>query len=131
MDLSSVKPCLHSWNKYNLAYFLFYTISICEYLFLAALGLRCCTGTPSGCDVAASLAAAHRHQAAQGSSSCCSTQTQLLRGTWSAAGPGVQRVPPALAGGLSVTGPPEKSPSSLFMIKLANLFFTFISITSF
>ena len=31
----------------------------------------------------------------------------------------------------SLTGPPEKPPSSLFMIKLANLFFTFISITSF
>ena len=42
------------------------------------------------------------------------SQNQLLCGTWNLPGPGHEPVPPASAGGLSTTAPPEK-PLSLFL----------------
>ena len=38
----------------------------------------------------------------------CGARTQLLRGMWDPPGPGLQRVSPALAGGLPTTAPPGK-----------------------
>ena len=91
------------------------------YLFLAALGLRCCTQAFSSCGergllflavrglliMVASLLAEHGLQVRRLSS--CGTRAQLFCGMWDLPRPRLELVSPALAGGLPTTTPPGKS----------------------
>ena len=124
-----------NYNSYDLFYqktFLSF-FKIYLFLFLAALGLRCCARAFSSCrehgllfvavrglTAVASLVAEHRLQA-RGLSSCglrtvehrlssCGAQAQLLCGMWDLPGSGLKPVSPALAGGFLTTAPPGKSP---------------------
>ena len=86
-------------------------------LFLAALGLRCCTRAFSSCGergllfvtvrrlliVVVSLVGDHGFQACRLSS--CGLQAQLLRSVWDLPGPGLEPVSPALAGRFLTTAP--------------------------
>ena len=92
------------------------------FFFLAVLGLRFCARAFSSCGkrgplfitvrgpltITASLVAEHRLQMRRLSS--CGSQTQLLRGMWDLPRPGLEPVPPALAGRFSTTAPPGKPP---------------------
>ena len=125
-------------------HFIFERINLFIYLFLAALGLRCCARAFSNCSErgllfiavcqllieAASLAVEHGLQAcglqqlaARGLSSggsraverrlsSCDARAYLLRGMWDLLGPGLEPVPPALAGRFLTTAPPGKSDNS-------------------
>ena len=87
---------------------------------MVVLGLRFCARAFSSCSergplfiavrgpltVAASLVAEHRLQTRRLSS--CGSRAQLLRGMWDLPRPGLEHVPPALAGRLSTTAPPGK-----------------------
>ena len=102
------------------------------YLFMAALGLRCCPRAFSSCRewgllfvavcglliAVASLITEHGLQA-RGLSSCglraperrlssCGTRAQLFCGMWDPPGPGLKPVSPELAGGFLSTVPPGK-----------------------
>ena len=102
------------------------------FLFLAVLGLRCCTRAFSSCSewgllftvvhglliAMASLVVEHRLQA-HGLSSCassvlerrlssCGVRAQLLCGMWDLPEPGLEPMCPALAGGFLTTAPPGK-----------------------
>ena len=93
---------------------------------MAALGLRFCARAFSSCGkrgplflavhgpltVAASLVAEHRLQTRRLSN--CGSWAQLLRGMWDPPRPGLEPVPPALAGRFSTTAPPGK-PLSVFL----------------
>ena len=93
------------------------------------LGLRFCARAFSSCGkrgplliavhgpptVAASLVAEHRLQTRRLSS--CGSRAQLLRGMWDPPRPGLEPASPALAGRLSTTAPPGKSPDQQFLIK--------------
>ena len=84
------------------------------------LGLRFCARAFSCCGkrgplfiavrgpltIVASLVAEHRLQMHRLSS--CGSRAQLLRGTWDLPRPGLEPVPPALAGRFSTTAPPGK-----------------------
>ena len=103
------------------------------YLFLAVLGLHCCTRAFSSCGergllfvalrglliAVASLVAEHRLGmwasvvVALGLSSCGS-RAQLLRGMWDPPRPGLEPMSPALADGFLTTAPPGKSPNGTF-----------------
>ena len=63
--------------------------------------------------IAASVVAEHRLQMRRLSN--CGSQAQPLRGMWDPPRPGPEPVSPALAGRLSTTAPPGKSPVSLFL----------------
>ena len=90
------------------------------YLFLAALGLRCCARAFFSCGeqgplfiavrgpltVTASLVAEHRLQTRRLSN--CGSRAQLLRGMWDLPRPGLEPVFPALAGRFSTNVPPRK-----------------------
>ena len=90
------------------------------FVYLAALGLRCCARAFSSCGergplliavrvpltVATSLVVEHRLQTRRLSS--CGSWAQLLRGMWDLPGPGIEPVFPALAGRFSTTAPPGK-----------------------
>ena len=65
-------------------------------LFLAALGLRCCTRAFSS----------------------CGARAQLLHGVWDFSGPGLEPMSPALAGGFLTTAPPGKSAMKVFITYL-------------
>ena len=92
------------------------------YLFLAVLGLHCC----SSCDergplfitvcgpltVAASPVAEHRLQTRRLSSP--GSRAQLLRGMWDLPRLGLEPVSPALAGRFSTTAPPGKPYNDIF-----------------
>ena len=96
---------------------------------MAVLGLRFCVRAFSSCGkrgplfiavrgpltVVASLVAEHRLQMCRLSS--CGSRAQLLRGMWDLPRPGLEPVPPALAGGFSTTEPPGK-PQELVFFKL-------------
>ena len=87
---------------------------------MAVLGLRFCVRAFSSCGkwgplfiavrgpltVAASLVAEHRLQARRLSN--CDSRAQPLRGMWDLPRPGLEPVPPALAGGFSTTAAPGK-----------------------
>ena len=103
------------------------------YLFLAALGLRCCVQAFSSCgergyssswcvgfSVQWLLLLHSTGSRCTGFSSCglrarerrlssCGAQAQLLHGMWDLPGPGLEPVSPALAGGFLITAPPGKS----------------------
>ena len=114
---------LKDFNFYLFIYFLNFI-----YLFLAVLGLHFCARAFSSCGkrgplfiavrgpftVATSLVAGHRLQTRRLSS--CSSRAQLLRGMWDLPRPGLEPVPPALAGRFSTTAPPGK-PSVLQFLK--------------
>ena len=97
------------------------------YLFLAALGLHCCTRAFSSCRVRA-LGVQASVVVAQGLSSyglwalehrlsSCGAWAQLLCGMWDLAGPGLEPVSPALAGGFLTTAPPGK-PKDFFQCQI-------------
>ena len=70
--------------------------------------------------IAASLVAEHRLQTRRLQThrlSNCGSWASLLRGMWDLPRPGLEPVPPALAGRLSTTAPPG-IPSSLFLFEL-------------
>ena len=126
------------------AFFYIYKFIYLIYLFLAALGLHCCTWAFSSCGecgllfvavcvlliAVASLVAKHRPQisvvvvcrlsscgsrALERRLSSCGTRAQLLCGIWDLPGPGLEPVSPALAGGFLTTAPPGKSQAFLFL----------------
>ena len=105
------------------------------FIFLAALGLRCCARAFSSCgepgllfiavhgllNVVSSLVAEHGLQRVRASvdaacvlSSCstwlssCGTQAQLLHGMWYLPRPGLEPASPVLAGRFLTTTPPGK-----------------------
>ena len=102
------------------------------YLFLAVLGLRFCARAFSSCGkrgpifiavhgpltIVASLVAEHRFQTRRLSN--CGSRAQLLRGMWDLPRPGPEPVSPALAGRLSTTVPPGKTPNWLLKVSLAD-----------
>ena len=108
-------------------FFFFFLIYVFIYLFLAVLGLCCCVRAFSSCGkrgplfitvrgpltVAASPVAEHRLQTHRLSS--CGSRAQLLRGMWDPPRPGLEPVPPALAGRFSTTVPPGKPSKFLFI----------------
>ena len=91
------------------------------YLFLAVLGHHCCMWDFSSCGewgllfvaVHGLLLAVAAFVAEHGLQTCglssCGTRAQLLHGMWNLPGPGIEPVSPALADGLSTTGPPGNS----------------------
>ena len=97
------------------------------YLFLAVLGLRFCARAFSSCGkrgplpiavrrpltIAASPVAEHRLQTRRLSS--CGAWAQPLRGMWDPPRPGLEPVPPALAGRLPTTAPPGKPLTRWFL----------------
>ena len=110
------------------------------YLFLAVLGLCCCTGISlvvesrgplSSCDAWASHCNGFSCYGAQvlgfmSLSSCdsktlehrlnsCSAPAQLLCNMWDLSGSGIEPVSPALAGGFFTTEPPGKPPGVFFL----------------
>ena len=118
--------------------FFFINLFIYLFLFLAALGLRCCARAFSSCGerglllvvvrglliAVASLvrSTGSRHV---GFSSCgtwalerrlssCSARALSLRGMWDFLGPGIEPVSPTLAGGFLTTVLPGKPPNAEF-----------------
>ena len=101
---------------------------------MAVLGLRFCARASSSCGkwgplfiavrgpltIAASLVAEHRLQTRRLSN--CGSQAYSLRGMWDPPRPGLEPVSPALAGRLSITAPPGKPKSSIFIVTV-NFFF--------
>ena len=95
------------------------------YLFMAALGVCCCTWAFSSCSVlliaVASLIAEHR---LQGFSSC-DAWVQLPHGMWNLPGPGIKPMSHALAGRFLTSGPPGKSSNFFgYIFLFTNSFFT-------
>ena len=100
---------------------------------MAVLGLRFCVRAFSSCGnrgplfiavrgpliIAASPVAEHRLQTRRLSS--CGLRAQLLRGMWDLPRPGLEPVSPALAGRISTTTPPGKSPATFFTLCLCLL----------
>ena len=92
---------------------------------MAALGLCCCTQAILRCGSRAShcggfsccrahvLGARASVVVALGLSSC-GARAQLLHGMWDLPGPGLEPVPPALAGGFLTTVPAAKSLNLVF-----------------
>ena len=103
-----------------LPFFFLINLFIFIYLFLAVLGLRFCARAFSSCGkwgplfivvcgpltVVASLVAEHRLQTRR--LSTCGSRAQPLHGIWDLPRPGLEPVPPALAGRFSTTAPPGK-----------------------
>ena len=98
------------------------------YLFIfGVLGLRFCARAFSSCGergplfiavrrpltIAASLVAEHRLHTRRLSS--CGSRAQLLCGMWDLPRPGLEPVPPALAGRFSTTVPPGKPHLFIFV----------------
>ena len=124
------------FTAFFFSYFFYY---IFIYLFLAVLGLRFRTRAFSSCGkrgplliavrgpltIAASPVAEHRLQTRRLSS--CGSRAQPLRGMWDPPRPGLEPVPPALAGRLPTTAPPGK-PCSLPFIRPFNFFFLFAAL---
>ena len=89
---------------------------------MAVFSLRFCARAFSSCGkwgplfiavrgpltIAASLVVEHRLQTCRLSN--CGSRAQLLCGMWDLPGPGLEPVPPALAGGFLTTAPPGKPP---------------------
>ena len=95
-----------------------YSLS-CIYLFMAALGLRCCTRAFSSCGKQGLLSSCGALASHCSGFSCwglwalecklsCGARAQLPLDTWSLHGPGIECTCPALAGGFLTTGPPGK-----------------------
>ena len=129
------------WNQVSTYFFLIFLFSFFKifiYLFLAALGLRCCTRAFSSCRergiLCCSAPASHcgsfscsgaRGSRRTGLMSCgsralehrlssCGVRALLLHVMWDPPGSGLEPMPPALAGGFPTTAPPGK-PSTYFL----------------
>ena len=130
----------HSDLKHFIFFIIYFLINLfIYYLFLAALGLRCCARAFSSCGewgplfivvhglliVVASLVAEHRLQsrrlqqlwhmssvAVARRLSSCGSWAQLLHGMWDLPRPGIEPLSPALAGEFLTTVPQGK-PSDL------------------
>ena len=74
------------------------------HLFLAVLGLPCCTGFPLV--VVSGLLFAVASLVVEHGLSSCGTWAQSLRGMWDLPGSGIEPVSPALAGRFFTTEPP-------------------------
>ena len=89
-----------------------FLINLFIYLFLDALGLRCCRQAShcSGfsCCRARALGARASVVVACGLSSC-GARAYLLHSMWDLPGPGIEPMSPVLAGGFLTTAPPRKS----------------------
>ena len=119
----------------------------CIYLFLAALGLRCCAWAFSSCSelallfiavrglliAVASLVVEHGLQVCRLHSSCgwwalerrlgsCGAQAQLLCSIQGLPGPGLEPVSPALAGEFLTTTSPGKPRTFSFLINSLYIF---------
>ena len=97
---STIERCL-SLESDQLCFFFFF-INLFIYLFLAALGLRCCARAFSSCVAVRGLLTAvaspvveQRLQACGLSS--CGSQAQLLHGMWDLPGPGLEPVSPCIS----------------------------------
>ena len=115
--------CYHEERQANYPIYIFLILFI--YLFMAVLGPHFCVRAFSSCGkwgplfiavrgsltIAASLVAEHRLQTCRLSN--CGSRAQLLRSMWDLPRPGLEPVPPALAGGFSTTAPPGE-PSNIF-----------------
>ena len=119
----------NSLFHYGLSQDFFFLINLFIYLFLAALGLRCCAQTFSSCGErgllfvavrrllikVSSLVVEHRFQARglqqlwHAVFSSCGMRALLLHGMWDLPRPGLEPVSPALAGGFLTTLPPGQS----------------------
>ena len=122
--------------------FSFVFLNLFIYLFLATLGLCCCTRALFSCSewgllfvvvrglhiVVASLGTRASVVVARGLSSCgsralehrlssCGTQALLLHGMWDLPRPGLEPVSPALAGRFLTTVPPRKSQDFSFFLR--------------
>ena len=112
------------WEHHaSLSFYFILFIYLFIYLFLAVLGLRFCARAFSSCGkwgplfiavrgpltIAASPVVEHRLQTRRLSS--CGSRAQLLHGMWDPPRPGLEPVPPALAGRFSTTAPPGKPPN--------------------
>ena len=76
------------------------------YLFLAVLGLHCCTWAFSSCGKRGLLSSCSAWSSHCDGFSC--GRAQLSCGMWNLPGPGIKPVSPALAGGFFTTEPPGK-----------------------
>ena len=106
-------------SQHHLFYFIYKFI---YYLFLAALGLCCCTWLSLVASSGGYPSLRSSGSRRMGFSTCgswalecrlssCDAWAQLLRGTWDPPGPGLKRVSPALAGRFLTTAPPGKPPT--------------------
>ena len=121
--------CVFQFLQFLVVFFFFFNfIYLFTYLFMAVLGLRFCARAFSirgkwgplfiavrgplfiavhgPFTIAAPPVAGHRLQTHRLSS--CGSRAQLLRGMWDLPRPGLEPMPPALAGRLSTTAPPGK-----------------------
>ena len=105
--------------------FLYKFICLFVYLFMAVLGLHCCTQAFSSCGERGLLFVVACGLQARGLSSCgsqaleprlssCGARAQLLCGMWDLPGPGLEPMSPALAGGFLTTVPPGKPKKRIF-----------------
>ena len=124
---------LHHWGWRLLWVFhvrVFWVFLSFTYVFLAVLGLWCCTwafsscgqqGLLSGCGVWASPCG-EQALGAVGDRSCsmwiggCGARAQLFPGMWDLPGPGMGPVSLALASRFSTTGPPGKPSREVFIM---------------
>ena len=130
------KPAIKNGYNYQLGINFFFKKDI--YLFMAALGLRCCKQAFSSCIdwghtslqcagfslqwllLFRSMGSRHAGFSSCGSwalqhrLSSCGAWAQLLCGIWDLPGPGLEPVSPALAGGSLTTAPPGKSQGRKF-----------------
>ena len=90
------------------------------YLFLVALGLRCCARAFSSCGEQGLLSSCSTQAYHHSVSSCraqalehglrnCGAGAQLPGGMWTLPSPGIEPMSPTLAGGLLSAAPPGKS----------------------
>ena len=107
---------LNHWVAREVPNFFFFYSFI--YLFTAALGLHFCARAFSSCGKWGPLSIAVRGPLAIAASlvaerrlSNCGSRAQPLRGTWDPPKPGLEPVPPALAGRFPTTAPPGKPPN--------------------
>ena len=115
------------WVQWQTQGNLFFKKRFC--LFLAVLGLRCCTWAFSSCDEQGLLSSCSAWASHCGGFSCCGaralghavvsgcgTWAQLPHGIWDLARPGVEPVSLALADGFFFTVPPGKSENHLLWV---------------
>ena len=108
----------------------FLSFFVLFFLFLAAQGLHCCEQAFSSCSeqglfsVVTSCCRAHASVVVVlGLSSCCSRvlehtlwhMGQIAHNMWTLPGPGITPMPPALAEGFLITGPPGKFLDLVFL----------------
>ena len=99
---------LYDVDQFFLSFFFFLTF-VC--VFLAVLGLHCCSVSPPAAVLGLSLRRlllSHSAGSRAHGLSSCGAQGQLLRGVWGPPESGTEPVSPASAGGFFTTEPPGK-----------------------